>query len=76
MLELRKNNILAVFHYIPLHSSPMGLKMGYSQGELSVTEDISERILRLPLFFELKTKEQELIIDIIKKFCINGKKNK
>lgn len=68
MQKLRENNILAVFHYIPLHSSPMGLKMGYSVSQLPVTEDISKRILRLPLFYELKTKEQKVVIDLIKRF--------
>jgi dTDP-4-amino-4,6-dideoxygalactose transaminase len=73
MQELRKNNILAVFHYIPLHSSPMGLKMGYSASQLPVTEDISKRILRLPLFYELKAKEQKRIITSVKSFFARAK---
>lgn len=71
MQELRKNNILAVFHYIPLHSSPMGLQMGYGASQLPVTEEISKKILRLPIFHELKTEEQKLIIGLIKKFFLS-----
>lgn len=72
MQKLRENNILAVFHYIPLHSSPIGIKMGYSCSDLPITEDISKRILRLPLFYGLKTEEQKLIIALIKKFFMRS----
>lgn len=72
LARLRENHIHAVFHYIPLHSSPMGVKMGYKPSDLPVTEDISRRILRLPLFFELKREEQDLIINVIRRFFIKG----
>jgi dTDP-4-amino-4,6-dideoxygalactose transaminase len=48
--ELRKNGILAVFHYLPLHTSPMGMKLGYKPGQFPITEQVSERLLRLPFF--------------------------
>ncbi len=48
--RLKKKNINAVFHYVPLHSSPGGLKYGRKSGELSITEDLSDRLLRLPLW--------------------------
>ena len=43
----------AVFHYVPLHSSPAGRKFGRTAGALPVTEDLAERLVRLPLFFNL-----------------------
>lgn len=46
---LKERGIMAVFHYVPLHTSPVGKKYGYKQGMLPVTEDISERLVRLPL---------------------------
>ncbi|EKD26075.1 MAG: hypothetical protein ACD_79C01379G0003 [uncultured bacterium] len=63
-----ENNIGAVFHFIPLHSSPMGKKMGYADGDFPCTEDISKRIIRLPLFHELENNEQDLVISVINNF--------
>jgi dTDP-4-amino-4,6-dideoxygalactose transaminase len=51
--RLKKNNINAVFHYVPLHSSPGGLKYGRKNAELPITEDLSDRLLRLPLWVGL-----------------------
>jgi len=51
--HLRNKGISAVFHYIPLHSSPAGLKYGRVQGVMDNTDDISHRLLRLPLYFEM-----------------------
>jgi dTDP-4-amino-4,6-dideoxygalactose transaminase len=48
--RLKKKDINAVFHYVPLHSSPGGLKYGRKNGELPLTEDLSDRLLRLPLW--------------------------
>ncbi len=62
MHHLKERGILAVFHYVPLHSSPMGLKLGYREGQLPVTEEISARLLRLPLFHEITEAEQEEVI--------------
>jgi dTDP-4-amino-4,6-dideoxygalactose transaminase len=51
MLEkLKRSGIQAVFHYVPLHSSPAGRKYGRAHGSLSQTEEISERLVRLPLW--------------------------
>lgn len=47
---LREQGIGAVFHYIPLHSSPAGLRLGRSDGPLPVTDDASDRLVRLPLW--------------------------
>ena len=62
MDKLKGNGILAVFHYIPLHSAPMGLKMGYKVGDLPITEKLSGRLLRLPMYADLEEKELGYIV--------------
>lgn len=47
---LKARNIYSVFHYIPLHASPMGQRVGRVAGTMAVTENVSERLLRLPLW--------------------------
>jgi dTDP-4-amino-4,6-dideoxygalactose transaminase len=51
--HLRDAGILAVFHYVSLHASPIGQSLGYRAGMLPVTEDTSDRLLRLPMYFDL-----------------------
>lgn len=66
--HLKANDILSVFHYIPLHSAPAGIKYGRFDGEDVYTTRESERLTRLPLYYGL-TKEQNLyIIDKVKEF--------
>lgn len=62
---LRRRRIQATFHYIPLHVSPMGKRMGYRPGDLPKTEDLSARLVRLPCFFQLTAAEQDRVIDCI-----------
>ena len=50
MNQLKSEGILAVFHYVPLHSSPVGSGLGYRKEDLPVTEDMSGRLLRLPMY--------------------------
>ena len=45
----------ATFHYVPLHTSPMGKRLGYREGMLPVTETLSARVLRLPLYAGLES---------------------
>ncbi len=59
--ELNENGIHAVFHYIPLHSSPMGLKMDDKCGDLPITDDLSKRLIRLPMFYGLTEEEIDYI---------------
>ena len=66
--HLRTQGILAVFHYVPLHTSPMGLSMGYRAGMLPVTETISERLLRLPMYYEMQESEVESVVNEICKY--------
>ncbi len=68
---LKENGILAVFHYIPLHSSPAGTKYGRFHGEDRYTTKESERLLRLPLYFGLKKEEVLYVCKRIKKFYEN-----
>lgn len=63
--HLKSKDINAVFHYIPLHTSPMGLAMGYKAGDLPVTEDLSERLVRLPCYYELTREDQDRVIDAV-----------
>ena len=63
---LKKHGIMAVFHFIPLHSSPMGQKFGRQVGDLSITEELSGRLLRLPFYFEMTEGEQEYIVKHLK----------
>lgn len=64
--NLRQQGIHTVFHYVPLHTSPMGGSMGYKPGDLPITEDLAARLVRLPCFFELGTAQQEEVILAIK----------
>lgn len=52
--HLKERGILSVFHYVPLHTSPVGQSLGYRKGMLPLTENLSERVLRLPFYFELE----------------------
>lgn len=72
---LKKNDINAVFHYIPLHSAPAGKKYGKFVGEDKWTSMESERLLRLPLFYKIGTHAVKMVIDRIKKFYKLGTMN-
>jgi dTDP-4-amino-4,6-dideoxygalactose transaminase len=60
---LRAEQILSVFHYQPLHLSDMGRRYGGVPGDCPVTEDIADRLVRLPLYFQLTTDEQARVIN-------------
>jgi len=65
---LGSHGILAVFHYIPLHLSPMGTRFGGAVGDCPVAEDVSERIVRLPFYTDLSYAEQTSVIETVKSF--------
>lgn len=65
---LKENDILAVFHYIPLHTAPAGIRYGRFSGKDVFTTSESERLLRLPLYYGLKAEEIDYVIDKIYKF--------
>lgn len=65
---LKENGIGAVFHYIPLHSSPAGQQFGKFHGEDKYTTKESERLLRLPMCYGLEKKDIEYVVSKIKEF--------
>ncbi len=65
---LKEKGIMAVFHYIPLHTAPAGMKFGRFHGEDNYTTCESERLLRLPLYYGLKPEQVTYICDEIKNF--------
>ena len=64
--HLKGHGILSVFHYLPLHLSDMGRKFGGQPGDCPVTEDISDRLLRLPFYNDLSEAEQVSVCAAIK----------
>ena len=67
-LAPRGLGILAVFHYLPLHLSPMGLRFGGHQGDCPVTKDLADRLLRFPFFTGMSNSEQAQVIDAVRAF--------
>jgi dTDP-4-amino-4,6-dideoxygalactose transaminase len=65
---LKAAGILAVFHYVPLHTAPVGRSLGYGPGTLPVTESISDRLLRLPLYPALTDGEIDEVVRAIYSF--------
>ena len=63
MESLRRDGIGAAFHFVPLHTSPMGRSLGYRRGDLPVTEEMSGRLLRLPSFVGITEGEQARVAD-------------
>lgn len=59
--SLRDRGIMSVFHYIPLHSSPAGLQLGRVHGEMAVTDEIGERLVRLPLWPGLEDRLDDVL---------------
>jgi dTDP-4-amino-4,6-dideoxygalactose transaminase len=66
--HLKARNILAVFHYLPLHLSEFGRRWGGRAGDCPVTESISDRLLRLPLFYALTDEQQARVIAAVTAF--------
>lgn len=66
--HLKDNGVLAVFHYIPLHSAPAGLKFGVFSGEDMYTTRESERLVRLPLYYGLTEEDRNTVIRSVLSF--------
>ena len=66
--RLNEQGIHAVFHYVPLHSSPMGIALNSEQPALPVTESCSERLVRLPIYPGLTTEQQDRIVAEVQAF--------
>ena len=65
---LKQNGISAVFHYVPLHSAPAGLKYGRFHGEDVFTTRESDRLVRLPMYYELKEEDRNTVIEAVLAF--------
>lgn len=65
---LKERDIAAVFHYVPLHSAPAGLRFGRFHGEDRYTTKESERLLRLPMYYNLLESDQQKVIDAVHGF--------
>lgn len=65
---LKGRGVGATFHYVPLHTSPMGEQLGYQQGMFPVTEDLSSRLLRLPFYYDMGEDEQAYVVEAIEDY--------
>lgn len=65
---LKKNDILSVFHFVPLHSSPAGIKYGRTSGNMSVTDNVGDHLLRLPLYYEMTDNDVERVVETVFSF--------
>jgi dTDP-4-amino-4,6-dideoxygalactose transaminase len=65
---LKERGIISVFHYLPLHLSEMGQRYGYQIGDCPITEQVSDRLLRLPFHNALTTSDQDQVIENIIQF--------
>lgn len=68
--HLKERGIQAVFHYLPLHLSPMGEKFGGKPGDCPVTERITDQLLRLPFYTNMTEEEQRTVIHALKEFSV------
>lgn len=68
---LKEKGIMAVFHYIPLHSAPAGLKYGRFDGEDIFTTVESERLVRLPMYYKLLDSDVDCVIKAVKSFYVH-----
>jgi dTDP-4-amino-4,6-dideoxygalactose transaminase len=66
--HLKAHNILSVFHYLPLHLSEMGKRFGGRPGDCPVTENVSDRLVRLPFYNSLTEPEQAWVVKTIQSF--------
>lgn len=69
---LKERDVMAVFHYIPLHTAPAGLEYGRFSGEDKYTTAESERLVRLPMYYGLDVATKDIVIDGIKEFYKNN----
>lgn len=70
---MRENDILCTFHYVPLHSAPAGKKFGSFSGKDEYTTSESNRLVRLPLYYNMDTADLDKVITKVKEFfgCLN-----
>jgi dTDP-4-amino-4,6-dideoxygalactose transaminase len=66
--HLKRKDVLSVFHYIPLHSSPAGSKFGRMNGMDNFTTTVSERLVRLPLYYQMSDEQVKTVIEASRSF--------
>ncbi len=66
--HLTEKGINAIFHYVPLHDSPAGTRFGRVSGAMAVTEDLSDRLIRLPIFFDMRDGQVDWIVAELERF--------
>ena len=71
LAELNRGGINAVFHYVPLHSSPAGMRFGRCAGELKVTTSQSERLIRLPMWLGLSESQQQRVCEVLRAILLD-----
>jgi dTDP-4-amino-4,6-dideoxygalactose transaminase len=71
--DLSEAGIQAVFHYVPLHSSPAGLRLGRAHGSLEVTDDVSERLVRLPLWIGMGNEQIQRVVQAVEASVQRGR---
>lgn len=65
LAELKRNEIFSVFHYVPLHSSPAGKRYGRTHGSLEITDSLSDRLVRLPMWLGLTEAQQGRVVQVL-----------
>ena len=68
--HLKSEGIQSVFHYLPLHQSEMGERLGARHEDCPVTTDVSDRLLRLPFFNAMTEQEQSFVVGQIRRFSV------
>ena len=68
--HLKERGIQAVFHYLPLHLSPMGKKFGGKEGDCPVTEQVSDQLLRLPFYTNMTDEDQKRVVEALKELSV------
>ncbi len=63
--HLKENHIMAVFHYVPLHSAPAGERLGRFVGDMTHTDALSARLIRLPFYTRMRQSDQERVVQIL-----------
>jgi len=68
---LKARGVFATFHYVPLHSSPAGRRLGRSHGAMAVTDDLSGRLLRLPLYADITPDDQDYVVASVRDVSVS-----
>ena len=63
--ELKKQEVMAYICYVPLHSAPMGLKLGCRPEDCPITEEYGGRVLRLPLYADMLLEQAEQVVQLV-----------